>query len=257
MAKERFSRIQNDALKNASTLEEKFELLNEWKEKGEISVTLFNEKTNELINKAMRKVKPSSVDFSDNGMYKTVIEGEVQAFIDQLRNKINKYLSHRDKRSVRLEEKDIEKFQRYLLEKYGYLRSKVNRLLIVGLRYPDYRLNQISEEYIKKNKMFPEQRWADSSFWLLLWEDGNLVPLNAVRLMIVDNGKGEFELNPCFNKHLVLELMPLVEFQRDKEKLRLEWAKKLRNPEQRKAEIERKQNRLDFFNCLLEVMKKV
>ena len=256
MAKERFSRTQNDALRNASTLEEKFELLNEWKEKGEISVTLFNEKTNELINKAMRQIKPASIDFSDNGMYKTVIEGEIQAFIDMLRNKINKYLSHRDKRSARLEEKDIETFQRYL-EKYGYLRSKINRLLIVGLRYPDYRLNQLSEEYIKKNKMFPEQRWTESSFWLLLWEDGNLVPLNAVRLMIVDNGKGEFELNPCFNKHLVLELIPLVEFQRDKEKLRLEWARKLRNLEQRKAEVERKQKRLDFFNCLLEVMKKV
>ena len=254
MAKERFSRTQNDALRNASTLEEKFELLNEWRENGKISVTLFNEKTNELINKAMRKVKPASIDFSDNGMYKTVIEGEIQSFIDQLRNKINKYLSHRDKRSVRLEEKDIETFQGYLL-KYGYLRSKINRLLIIGLRYPDYRLNQLSEEYIKKNKMSPN--WTDSALWLLLWEDGNLVPLNAVRLMIIDNGKGQFELNPCFNKHLVLELMPLVEFQRDKEKLRLEWAKKLRNPEQRKAEIERKQNRLDFFNCLLEVMKKV
>ncbi len=256
MAKERFSRQQNDALKNASTLEEKFELLNEWKENGEISVTLFNEKTNELINKAMRKVKPASVDFSDNGMYKTVIEGEIQTFINQLRNRINKYLSHRDKHSAQLEEKDIENYQRYL-EKYGYLRSKINRLLIVGLRYPDYRLNQISEEYIKKNKMFPETRWADSAFWLLLWEDGNLVPINAVRLMIVDNGKGEFELNPCFNKHLILELMPLVEFQRDKEKIRLEWAKKLRNTEQRKAEVERKQKRLDFFNCLLEVMKKI
>lgn len=254
MAKERFSRQQNDALKNASTLEDKFELLNDWKEKKEISVNLFNEKTNELINKSMRKVKPASIDFSDNGMYRTVIEGEIQAFIDQLRNKINKYLSHRDKRSVRLEEKVIETFQRYL-EKYGYLRSKVNRLLIIGLRYPDYRLNQISEEYIKNNKM--SQNWADSAFWLLLWEDGNLVPINAVRLMIVDNGRGEFELNPCFNKHLVLELMPLVEFQRDKEKLRLEWAKKLRNIEQRKAEVERKQKRLDFFNCLLEVMKKI
>lgn len=256
MAKERFSRQQNDDLKNASTLEEKFELLNEWKEKGEISATLFNEKTNELINKAMRKVKPASIDFSDGGIHKTIIEGQIQAFIDKLRNKINKYLSHRDKRSVQMDEKDIETFQNYLFS-YGHLRSKVNRLLIIGLRYPDYRLNQISEEYIKKNKMFPEQRWADSAFWLLLWEDGNLVPINAVRLMIVDNGKGEFELNPCFNKHLVLELMPLVEFQRNKEKFRLEWAKKLRNLEQRKAEVERKQKRLDFFNCLLEVMKKI
>ena len=256
MAKEKFSRQQNDALRNASSLEEKFDLLNEWKEKGEISSALFNEKTNELINKTMRKVKPTTIDFSDNGMYKTVIEGEIQAFIDQLRNKINRYLSHRDKYSTKVSEEEIETFQKYLL-KYGHLRSKVNRLLIIGLRYPDYRLNMLSEEYIKKHKMFPEQRWADSAFWLLLWEDGNLVPLNAVRLMIVDNGKGKFEINPCFNKHLILELMPLVEFQRDKEKLRLAWGKKLRNLEQRKAEVERKQKRLDFFNCLLEVMKKI
>jgi hypothetical protein len=61
----------------------------------------------------------------------------------------------------------------------------VNRLLIVGLRYPDVELNRLCEEYIRTYRLIEKIGYADFSFWLLLWEDGNLVPLNAVRLMRV------------------------------------------------------------------------
>ena len=253
MAKERFSRQQNEALGQVKDLNEKFALLEQWLKNKEITEELYNSQINKLINRTMKDAKPS-FDLDDKITYKVAAESEIQQLIDRLRKNLNSYLSNRDKSKAKISETDMYYFKRYINE-YPYLKSKINRLLIVGLRYPDVELNHVCEEYIKAHRLIEEIKYADYSFWLLLWEDGNLVPLNAVRLMLIKTDNG-YKLNPCFNKVLANELIPMVKFQRDKEIVRLKWATSLKNPEKRRVEVERKQKRLDAFNCLLELLQK-
>ena len=253
MAKERFSREQNETLGKTKNLNGKFALLELWLKKGEISRQLYNSQINKLINRAMKAAKPS-FDFDDKLNCKIAVEGEIQQFLERLRMNLNSYLSERDEAKVKLSPSDMYLFKQYIYD-FPHLKSKINRLLIVGLRYPDVELNHIAEEYIKTHRLIERINYADTSFWLMLWEDGNLVPLNAVRLMLKQTENG-YILNPCFNKYLILELIPLVKFQRDKEALRLSWATSLSDPAKRIVEVERKQKRLDAFNCLLEILQK-
>jgi hypothetical protein len=255
MAKEKLTRTQNETLGQINDLNEKFALLEQWQKEGQISRSLYNSIVNKLINRAMKSVKPS-IDMDDRTGYKLAVEPKIQRLIEKLRTNINLYLSERNKSKVKISEKDLKDFQFYI-NNYPQLKSKVNRLLIVGLRYPDEQLNRICEEYIRKCRLIEVEQFkhADTMFWLMLWEDGNLVPLNAVRLMLVKTGK-DYDLSPCFDKHLISLLIPLVEFQRDKEQQRLNWVKTISDPVVRAKENERKQKRLDTFNCLLSLMHK-
>lgn len=250
--KEKLTREQNESLKTKD-LSEKFTLLDQWLKDGQISQNLYNGTTNKLINRAMKSAKPS-VDFDDQekSSYGLAVETEIQELIDKLRRNLNLYLSDRDKTKAKLSDVDMYRFQTYIKD-YPYLKSKVNRLLIVGLRYPDVELNRICEEYIRNYRLIEKIGYADFSFWLLLWEDGNLVPLNAVRLMLVKKDD-KYQLSPCFNKSLVALLIPLVEFQRDKEQQRLKQAMSLSDPIKRATETARKQKRLDTFNCLINLL---
>ena len=244
------NRLQNETLGNTKDLNEKFALLEEWLKGGEISQELYNSMINKIINRTMKNVKPS-VDIDDRNYHKTIIEGEMQSFLDKLRKRLNSYLSSRRNDIAKLSQQELCLFSRYLYD-YPHLKSKINRLLVVGLRYPDERINEISEEYIKKHRLNETINHADYGFWLMLWEDGNLVPLNAVRLMLTKTDEG-YTLNPCFDKQLMSEIKPLIEFQRDKEIIRLQWARSLNNPERQEKEVERKQRRLDMFNLLLKI----
>ncbi len=257
MAREKVKNLkadQNIALQGL-TLQEKLNILQKWRKDGDISDRQFNHFSNLFIDKEAKK-QLSSVkalnkpvyDNDDRGCARTCTEGEIQTFIDKLRSNLNDFLTCRNTKELRLNEKQLELFRRYIYE-YPYYRSKVNRLLVVGLRYPNKSLNQISTEYIRKHKMFPY--YNDDSFWLLLWEDGNLVPLDAVRLMtnFVDDN---IVINPIFCKHLIKNLIPLIEVQRDKEIHRLMWAQSLDDEEKRTKEVARKTRRLEAFNSLLE-----
>lgn len=234
---------------------EKFSLLEHWLGTEEISKEVYNSQINRIVNRVMKKAKPS-VDLEDVRYYSChlTVEGKMQKFLDTLRRRLNSYLRERNTFAVKLSLNELQIFKLYLYSS-PYLKSKINKLLIVGLRYPDVELNKICEEYIRSEKLIQSINHADAAFWLSLWEDTNLVPLNAVRLMIVETAEG-YKLNPCFNQFLISELLPLIEFQRDKEVLRLEWAKSLKDTQKREAETARKQKRLDAFNCLLELAKK-
>jgi hypothetical protein len=253
MAKEKLNRKQNEHLGRITDLNEKFDLLEQWLKDEQISQELYNSTINKLINRAMKNAKPS-FDLDDRTDYRLVIEAEIQELIDRLRTKLNLFLSNRDKEKAKISSSDMELYKHYV-ECFPQLKSKVNRLLIIGLRYPDIKINKLAEEYVLKYKFCEQIKFTDMAFWLMLWEDGNLVPMNAVRLMLVKT-ENSYKLNHCFNSYLIKELLPLVKFQRDKEIIRLRWAQSLKNPEKKKTEIERKQKRLDAFNCLLEILQK-
>ena len=254
MAKERFTRQQNEELGQIKDLNGKFALLEQWLKNNEISEELYNSKVNQLINRSMKDAKPS-FDLDDKSVSGLAVETQIQELIDRLRTNLNLFLSNRNKEQAKISSSDMILFKKYINE-WPQLKSKVNRLLVVGLRYPDKELNSVCEEYILQHRLIEKIRHADCSFWLLLWEDGNLVPLNAIRLMTVKTDNG-YILNPCFNKYLITELIPSVEFQRDKEKIRLIWAQSLKDPKKRATEVERKQKRLNAFECLLNLMRNV
>ena len=142
-------------------------------------------------------------------------------------------------------------FKKYLSE-YPYVKGKINQLLILGLRFPDKRLNTISEDYIKKYRTIKQFMHTEFDFWLKLWSDNDFVPLNAVRLML-DETDEVVRLNPCFTTAMLFELKPLIEYQRNKEILRLQWAQSLKSKEKKEKEVTRKQRRLNAFEELLSL----
>lgn len=250
MAKEKFTRPQNAELHGAQSLQAKFSLLNTWLEKKQISKSLYNITINRLINKEMKCKKPA-FQIPEQPHCKSTVESEIQAFNEKLRSNLTAYLTDRKKEEVKLSAEELTKFATYI-DNYPWLSSKINQLLIVGLRYPDTELNKIAEDYIGKRRMGQN---TDSVFWLTLWSDNDFVPLNAVRLMITEKDE-QFALSNHFNGLLIAKLLPFIEFQREKELLRLEWAKTLPNLKKREEEIQRKQNRLDAFDCLIDLAKK-
>lgn len=251
MAKEKLTRAQNEALRILTDLNEKLTLLEKWLQKNEISQELYNSYTNKLMNRAMKDVRPSC-DTENDEYCGLAIESEMQRFLGNLRAKLNLYLSNRSIDKAKLSEDEMFMFKAFI-NHYPQLKSKINRLLVVGLRYPDKRLNKICEEYILKYRIIQAINYADTAFWIMLWEDGNFVPRNAIRLMVVKDGE-RFKLNSCFRPELIRELIPLVEFQRDKELKRLNWVKTLSDAQKRETEVTRKQKRLDSFNCLLKLL---
>jgi hypothetical protein len=233
------NRNQNELLGSQKTLNEKFSLLESWLNNGEITSSQYNFCVNKIINRAMKSVKPS-IDVNDKAFYRTDTEAKLQAFLDLLRKQLNRWLESRSNLDARLLPGQLNLFKFYM-DEYPYIKSKINRLLIVGLRYPDKEFNKVAEEYVLKMKIYEPINHADYAFWLMLWEDGNLVPLNAIRLMLNKTVDG-YDLKPCFkyDARLMKELKPLIEFQRDKEIVRLQWAQSLKDLQKREIEVKRK-----------------
>lgn len=246
---------QNLALRDKS-LEEKLNLLHLWRKQELITLETFNCLSNKWINRESRRISGTSsplrkkdnenAERSSTSCTKSIIEGEMQYFLEYLRKQLNEYIAKRCKESVQLTNDEISKFNKYLTQYLCY-RSKINRLLIVGLRFPDKRLNEICYKYISEHRK--SSHFQDFTFWGLLWEDGNLVPLDAVRLMLIKKNK-QFSIDPYFDRHLIRNLIPAIEFQRDKEIQRLKWAQSL-DGEEYEREVARKTRRLEAFNILL------
>lgn len=249
MAKEKLTTAQNIALKGL-TLQEKLDLLHDWKKNGEITQTQFNFFSNHWITKEGKKAlgTPDALKRTANenrSSGKMVVEVEMEKFLNNIQSKLNYYLTER--KAILLSAKEKAQFCQYAqLRQY---RSLSNRILVLGLRYPDKELNQMAVEQVKATKKNP--LLPDIHFWSLLWAD-NLVPMDAVRLMLKKNGNG-YEIDGCFSKECIKELIPLMEAQRNKEITRLKWAQSLEGVE-REREVARKTRRLNAFNILLEAV---
>ena len=252
MAKEKLTTAQNIALKGLS-LEEKLNLLNDWREAGEISQSQFNFFSNLWITRESKKVMNTKAPLrkvsGENRPYcpKTVIEVEARQFLSLLQNRLNNYLAMRGT-PPHLSGKELGQIERFISS--PNTKEIKNDLLVIGLRYPDKNLNMICQKYVAKKK----PHFVDKSLWILLWSDGNLVPMDAVRLMLKKRGD-EYIIDECFNKALISTLLPLFELQRDKEITRLKWAQNLRGSE-REKEVVRKTRRLNAFNILINAAQK-
>lgn len=248
MAKKKLNKEQNMALQGLS-LQEKLNLLHDWKKEGTISQEQFNFFSNHWITKDGKKIVAIS-----NALKKTADENrgegkltddiEMEKFLQNMQNKLNLYLASRLPEPLQKREK--EQFRRYVSKSRN--RTLSNRVLVLALRYPDKELNEMAVELVKTKKK--DRLLPDIHFWSLLWAD-NLVPMDAVRLMLKKNKDGYYEIDPCFSPVTIKDLLPLIEAQRDKEITRLKWAQSLEGHE-REREIARKTRRLNAFNLLLE-----
>ena len=212
------------------TLEEKLEKLIEWKRSEEVTLEQMNYFSNLWITRAMKKKLPEQPKVSLKA--RTVVEGEMNKLIDDLRNRIATFVTKRKLEDVKLSEKVKEAVRKYL-DQYRYL-PKIDELLVLGLRYPDKDLNTICAQHIKAYKL------GSTVLWVSLWRD-DLVPLDAVRLML-DGGN----ISSKFSQSLVSRLLPLMKEQQEKEIIRLVWAKS--NNDGSNA---RKEGRIAEFNRLI------
>ncbi len=233
-------------------LQQKLDLLHEWKKSGEVSVQQFNYFSNLWISRETKRVMDiknplrKSKDEDRPSCMRTVIEGDIELFYNRLQGKLNYYLANRT--AIGLSERELELFKSYT-NKHRQYKSLVNNLLVIGLRFPDKSLNQYCEEFIRKTKMF--NGYNDAHFWSSLWADSNLVPMDAIRLMLTKSDDG-YQINPVFDKGLIGLLVPMFEVQRDKEVQRLKWAQALESDSEREKELARKTRRLNAFNILLQ-----
>ena len=249
MAKEKLTTPQNLALRGLS-LAQKLKHLSLWRKSGEITQEQFNYFSNLWISReTKKKLKAQKTPTPQKPMHKnrhrTVVEGAMECFLNRLQGKLNNYLAQR--LPAPLSNAELSLFHKYLSECLMH-RGLINKLLVVGLRYPDKRLNRICEKFIRENKKYPH--YSDIYFWNLLWEDGNLVPMDAIRLMLVKK-EDRIVIDPVFEKDLIKFLLPLIELQRDKEKTRLDWVSSLEGEEKEK-EVKRKEKRLKAFERLLQ-----
>jgi hypothetical protein len=235
MKKEKLAPKMQMQLKGLS-LEEKVVQAQAWHADGLISRALLEELTNRWHTKASKKALGCQVE--NSLPTRTCVQGEMRSFTNLLKSRLNKWLSDRVS-DVRLSADEIVEFQKYLKLTYIH-RNEVNTMVIIGLRYPDARLNELCEEFIEAHR---KNRNSDFDFWMAVWSDAHIVPMNAVRLMTNKTG----QIEPCFDRDLIKLLIPKIKQQRDKEAQRLEWAESLNDAKS----IARKQRRLQSFNALL------
>jgi hypothetical protein len=235
MKKEKLTPNQQMMLKGLS-LDEKVAQAQAWHADGLISRALLEELTNRWHTKETKKALGYQVE--NSLPTRTCVQGEMRAFTNLMKSRLNKWLSDRSS-DVCLTADELVEFQKYLKLTYIH-RSEVNAMVIIGLRYPDARLNELCEEFIEAHR---KNRNGDFDFWFAVWSDVHIVPMNAVRLMTNKTG----QIEPCFDRDLIKLLIPKIKQQRDKEAQRLEWAESLNDAQS----IARKQRRLQGFDALL------
>ena len=262
MKKPKLTAGQNMQLKGLD-LTKKLKLLHQWRKNKEISQEAFEHFSNAWINKDSKKenslsaLRVSPRENFDRDIPRSAVEGEIQNMIERLRGYTKEYICNRNMLVCELSEQDLAKFRKYVTTYFAVYPDKIARLLIIGLRYPDptKRINQFCNEWIARDSLKLHKDYlTDHHFWGLLWEDGNLVPLDAIRLMLSKEENG-YKINERFEKDFVRILIPYITAQRDKEITRLKWAQ-MRDDSDHDRQVARKTKRLKAFNILLDAAEK-
>lgn len=260
--KPKLSAEQNLQLKGLD-LQQKLELLYNWYKKGTVSKGAFEHLSNAWINRESKResnlvaIPVHPWDNFERTCPYSAIEGQIQCFIEKLRGYIKDYISNRSKVGTMLTAKEIETFKNYVTTYFAVYPAKISRLLIIGLRYPDESktINKFCADWIEKESLNHSKNYYDDShFWSLLWEDGNLVPMDAIRLMLVQRDD-VYSINPRFSPRTIKALLPYIAAQRDKEITRLKLAQ-MRDDGDHEAQVQRKMTRLKTFNLLISAAER-
>lgn len=260
--KPKLTQEQNLALQGLN-LQQKLEQLYKWFKRKEISKEAFEYFSNAWINKQSKKEKDllalrstPKENFVRMGP-RAIVEGEIQAFLEKLRGNVRAYITNRNATVSNLTTSELEKFKNYVRKYCTIYPDKISRLLIVGLRYPDStkQINKFCMEWIRSESLaYGKNYFFDKHFWGLLWEDGDLVPLDAIRLMGTKKDD-TFFIDERFEKTFIKTLMPYFEAQRDKEVMRLKVAQ-MRDDRDHDTQVARKLKRLNAFNILISAAEK-
>ena len=260
-ARPKLTTAQNLQLKGLS-LQEKLNLLHDWKKRGEITPRAFEHFSNRWIRKeskkaiqeknVLRRLPSENLERPMRFSGKLAVECDINNLISKLRHNLNLYISERSLQVFKLSDQDRAQFKEYVIEYLRSCRILINRLVIIGLRYPDKELNQFCVGFIRDYKKNPP--FVDYYFWGMLWEDEDFVPLDAIRVMVIKKDN-QYDIDPIFEKGFIKSIIPLMEAQRDKEAIRLAQAQMLEGRE-RERQIARKMHRLNAFNTLIEAAQR-
>lgn len=227
---------------------EKMKLLQQMKTDGLVSEMQFNYFSNLWTTKHTKKIIKQQKEMQDSLW--NPMDDEAQCFYSNLHTKLDNYLIQRSGIQP-LEHRELQQFCDFIYRS-RISQTMKNKLIILGLRFPDRDLTELCNEFIDDYCKDPTE--PNFHFWIRLWEDGNLVPMDAIRQMLVlRNGKYEVDINLPYI--LIKELLPMITIQRDKELYRLQMAEQIIGSE-RETQVARKQRRLEMFNLLLEACKK-
>ena len=228
---------QNMALQGLS-LKAKLERLKKWREAGEVT----DEQLRYFSNRWFKKEHRRSTEPQGNKCrYKTVLEIRLFKLCQELQHDIKKYVAYRNRNEVMLKDETLKEIRNVL----GTYRQfpVLDEFLVIAMRYPDKRLNEMAVEYVKKWRM------ESLPFWAKLWADENLVPNDAIRVMMPEDG----QVTSSLSKEYLRYLLPLIEAQRNKEIQRLEWAEATGFL----LTAQRRNKRLEAFNSLIKAIKKL
>ncbi len=260
--KPKLNNEQNLSLKGLN-LQQKLEKLKSWYKSKEVSKEAFEYFSNFWINRESKKLQSNSPlrrmpreNFERRS--RTVAEGQVQMLIDRLRGYINAYIANRSSSAVALTESEYAEFESYVTKYFSMYPAKIGRLLTIGLKYPDSskRINNFCVDWIQNSfRRVGKDYYSDPHFWGLLWEDGNFVPLDAIRLMLAKDEKGVYQIDKRFDERNIKILLPYIEAQRDKEIERLKWAQ-TRDDSHESNQVPRKIRRLEAFNTLIDAAER-
>ena len=242
------SKEQNLALKNL-TPEQRRETIREWYQDGKISKEQYNALSLKNIKKEINKKHPVP-EKNRRRHRKNPNEIEMTNLRHLLNTRLKTYLSTREKKTPMLKPSEYWEFKN-LISLFPACWDEINKLLEIGLRYPEPLLNELCVDFIKGS--IKKKAIINFSLWRLLWSSEHLVPNDTIRLMLDEKGKIDYYFSPF----LIRDLIPLMQIHLEKEILRLEEARA--KPTQsdddllaKDKDIERKTQRVEAFKSLIK-----
>ena len=232
--------------------EQRKEKIREWYQTGKISKEQYNALSLKNIKKEINHKHPVP-ERNRRKHRKNSQEIEMTNLRHCLNARLKNYLATRDERASKLSYYEYQKFKD-LITQFPYCWDEVNKLLEIGLRYPEPSLNEFCVKFIESS--LKKKSITNHTLWFMLWENGHLVPNDTIRLMLNKEGN----IDDYFSPFLIRYLIPLMQIHLEKENLRLREAhskptKNATDVAAKEKDIERKTQRVEAFNNLIAKSK--
>ena len=243
----KFSKEQNLILKDLSP-EQRRTKVREWYQGGQISKEQYNAFSIKSIRKEINKSYPVPPK-TKRPHRKNNYEIAMTRFRHKLCSRLNEYLEKRDPLLPLLNHIEYKEFKK-LINIYPACQDEINKLLEIGLRYPEPELNELCVDFI--NDMLKFHGIKNIPLWNMLWSTNHFVPNDTIRLMYSADGS----IDTYFDKPTIHDLLPLMKVHLEKERLRYNEAQErpaqsINDALAKKQDIKRKNSRINAFEDLI------
>ena len=237
--------------------EEKVSLIQRWMEQKAISADHGEFLISEITMRQEKK-KHQAESNAPTAPRKTSYEEELQTEVQILShlwatilNKRRSWVETRDPKTAELTPEERKLIKKFLTPGvyYDRYRELTSQLFTDCIKYPDKEINEVAWRFLTADKFVA----YDDNLWRSVWRR-EFVPLDVIRFMVVKQEDGTYMKHEAFeDRPLVWELIPYFFEHRNREMERLEAAKNLADPDERRKQVNRKQKRLHAFETLISV----